>query len=237
MSPLSFLQLVGFGASGWGDSLLVGTLATIVAATVSIAVGVTLGGCGAWAKIQGNAVVHGIARTYTTIIRGTPELLIVFVVYFGGSAAAGGIAGMFGSSGFVSFPIFLAGVVAIGCISGAQLTEVFRGAFGAVDKGEIEAARAHGMSGWLLFIRIVAPLTLRHALPAIGNVWLSVLKDTSLLAAIGMAELMRYAQVAAGSTHRPFDFYIAAAILYFAVSNVSGVALWYAEKRYAQGVK
>ena len=157
-----------------------------------------IGALAAWAKLSGGFALRTAADAYTTVLRGVPDLLVIYLFYFGSSSLLTSMAALFGRGGFFALPGFVAGSMAIGVISGAQSTEVFRGAFLAVRPGEIEAARACGMGRSLRFRRIVAPLTLRHALPGMGNIWLGLLKESSLLSATGVAELMRQAQVGVG---------------------------------------
>ncbi|MFM0651998.1 ABC transporter permease [Paraburkholderia sediminicola] len=237
MNQPGFFELMGFGPAGWGALLLSGATLTLAVAMCGLLFGAVLGTFGAWAKIAGGQTVRGLANAYTTILRGVPDLLIIYLIYFGSSSVLTSIGHLYGASGFIGFPGFLAGTIAIGVTSGAQNTEVFRGAFQTVHKGEIEAARACGMSRLLRFRRIIAPLTLRHALPGMGNVWLGALKESSLLSVTGLAELMRQAQVASGSTRLPFDFYLAAAALYFLLCTMSGLVVQSAERRYSRGVR
>ncbi|CAE6790300.1 Octopine transport system permease protein OccQ [Paraburkholderia domus] len=236
VNQLNFIQVVGFGPNGWGLTLLSGAVVTIAVAICGMFLGMVFGTLGAWAKASRRRPFAGIADAYTTIIRGLPDLLIIYVIYFGGSAVLTWLQPFLGSTGFVNFPGFLAGTIAIGVTSGAQSTEVLRGGLNAVNKGEIEAARACGMRRLLRFRRIVAPLTLRHALPGMGNVWLSALKESSLLSVTGLAELMRQAQVGAGSTRLPFDFYVAAALIYFVLCAGSTLAIQRVERHQARSL-
>mgnify|MGYP001232117083 CR=1 FL=1 len=206
MNPPSFLDIISFGPDGWGHGLAVGALMTILIALAGFAIGIIIGTFGAWAKISGGPVLRVMAETYTTVLRGIPDLLVIYLFYFGGSAVVSAIGHLFGAEGFVSFPGFIAGALAVGVTSGAQQTEVYRGAFRAVNPGELEAATACGMGQALKFRRIVAPLTLRHALPGLGNVWQIVLKESALVSVTGVVELLRQAQTGAGSTGLPFDF-------------------------------
>jgi octopine/nopaline transport system permease protein len=235
MSDASFIEVVGFGPLGWGPTLLAGAVMTIVVALCGYAIGILIGIFGAWAKVSGGRLVRSLAQAYTTILRGVPDLLVIYVVYFGGSAILTRIWSFYGAGGFVNFPGFIAGSLAVGITSGALNTEIFRGGLSAVNRGEIEAAQAFGMSRFLRFRRILAPLVLRHALPGLGNSWISVIKESSLLSVTGVAELMRQTQVAAGSTNRPFDFYIAAGILYVTLAAASGVLVLLAERHFSRG--
>jgi len=237
MSPSGFLTIVSFGPDGWTRVLLSGAWVTILIAISGYLVGGFIGIFGAWAKISGGKTLRAAADVYTTVLRGIPDLLIIYVFYFGGSAAVTALGRLFGAQGFIGFPSFLAGALAVGITSGAQQTEVLRGAFKAVNPGEIQAAIACGMGKWLRFRRIIAPLTLRHAVPGLGNIWQVVLKESALVSVTGVAELLRQSQVGAGSTGLPFDFYVTAAGLYLAISTVSSVSLRQAERHLRRGVR
>lgn len=230
------LSLFGFGPGGWGSILLAGTATTLAAALCGLVLAALLGALGANAKLMGGRTARAVAEGYTTVLRGVPELLVIFLLYFGSSSVLGAVAGLFNYDGFLALPGFAAGVLAIAVVEGAQMVEVFRGAFLAVKPGEIEAAKAWGMNKMLRFRRIVAPLTLRHALPGVGNVWIGLLKGSSLLSATGVAELMRQTEVAAGSTRLPFNFYLGAAAIYIAITVTSGLLFQAAERHFSRGV-
>lgn len=237
MNQPSILELVSFGSDGWGKALLAGAWMTILIALAGYSIGTAIGSFGAWAKISGGRSVRLAADTYTTVLRGIPDLLVIFLFYFGGSAVVTAVGRLFGAEGFVGFPGFLAGSLAVGVTSGAQFTEVFRGAFKAVHPGEIEAAIACGMGRSLRFRRIIVPLTLRHALPGLGNIWQVVLKESALVSITGVAELLRQTQIAAGSTGLPFDFYLIGGGVYLVISTGSGILLRRAEKHFTRGVR
>lgn len=236
-SAFSLLTLFGFGPEGWGAILLGGAATTVLLSVGGFALSMVIGALGAWAKISGTTAIRVLADGYTTVFRGIPELLVIYVFYFGGSAVVTKVGAMMGSTGFIGLPGFLAGLLAIGVASGAQQTEVMRGAFHAVARGELEAALACGMSRWLRFRRIVAPLVLRHALPGMGNVWQVTLKGSALVSITGAADLLRQAQVGTSATGLPFSFYGAAALLYLVISAFSGWALGWAEGHFSRGVR
>jgi octopine/nopaline transport system permease protein len=237
MNQLGFLDLMGFGPQGWGPAMLLGAVMTIAVAGSGFFLGAAIGTLGAWAKIAGGPLTRRIADLYTTVLRGIPDLLVIYLFYFGGSSVMTALGHLFGATGFVGFPGFAAGALAIGVVCGAHHTEVFRGAFRAVSRGELEAARAVGMGPVLRFRRIVAPLVLRYALPGLGNVWQLVLKESALVSVTGVVELVREAQIGAGSTRQPFDFFIAAAALYLCVTTVSGWGLRRAERHFTRGMR
>ena len=237
MTQPGYLDILSFGPGGWGKALLQAAVMTVLIALSGFAIGSVIGTLVAWAKISGGRAARALADGYTTVLRGIPDLLVIYLFYFGGSAAITAIGRIFGAEGFIGFPGFLAGALAVGITSGAQQTEVFRGAFSAVHPGELEAATACGMTRFLKFRRIVAPLALRHALPGLGNAWQVVLKESALVSITGVVELLRQAQVGAGSTGLPFNFYLIAGALYLAISTLSGGLLHGAEKRFSRGVR
>ena len=231
------IQLLGFGSTGWGDALLLGALMTIAVTIVALIVGAILGSLVAWAKLSRGIVPRFIGDAYTTVFRGVPELLIIYLIYFGGSRVVSSVHILFGGDGSLSMPSFLVGALGVGVISASYQAEVYRGSFLAVSQGEIEAARAVGMSRMLRFRRIVVPQILRYALPGLGNVWQLSLKDSALVSVTGLAELMRQSQVAAGSTHLYFTFYIAGGCLYLILTSLSDRVFSAGEKRVAKSFR
>lgn len=231
------LALFGFGEKGWGVLLLLGAGVTLAVTAASLLIGAVLGSLAAWAKLSDRSVVRAAGDLYTTVFRGAPELLVIFLFYFGGSSALTAVAGLFGHEGFVGVPTFLIGAAAVGAISGAYQAEVFRGAFRAIARGELEAAQAVGMPFLLRFRRIVAPQVLRFAIPGLGNVWQLSIKDSALVSVTGLVELMRTAQRAAGSTRDYFEFYLAAAALYLVLTAVSNRLFDRAEARVARSFR
>ena len=223
--------------TGWGGLLLLGALMTLAVTLVALAIGAFFGSLIAWAKLSNGLLPRFIGDAYTTVFRGVPELLIIYLIYFGGSRGVTAIGNMLGANGFIGLPAFLAGAIGVGVISGAYQAEVFRGSFLAVSRGEIEAARAIGMSRLVRFRRIVVPQILRFALPGLGNVWQLSLKDSALVSVTGLAELMRESQVAAGSTHLYFTFYIAGGVLYLILTTLSDQVFGAAEKRVAKSFR
>jgi octopine/nopaline transport system permease protein len=222
---------LGFGPQGWGGLLLGATLMTLAVTLASLALGAAIGAALAWVKLSRHWALRLAADGYTTLFRGIPELLIIYFVYFGGSAVVTTVAQDFGADGFLGMPAFAAGALAVGVISAAYQAEVFRGAYGAVARGEIEAAIAYGMKPTLRFRRIIIPQVLRFALPGLGNVFQLTLKDSALISVTGLVEIMRGAQIAAGSTHNYFLFYIVGGGLYLVLTSMSGQVFGLAERR------
>lgn len=231
------LSLLAWGASGWGDELTRGALMTFAVSLSAFGLGTILGIAGAGLKLSRIYVCRLLADIYTTIVRGIPELLIIYLVFFGGGLVLTQISRFFwGSSGFINLPLFVTGMVCIGFSSGAYCAEVIRGAVLAVPKGQIEAGRAIGMGPWTLFVRILVPQVARLALPGMGNIWQLTLKHTALISVIGLVDIMRQAAVAAGSTKKPFTFYAVAGLLYLVVAAISGRGFTLAEKWAGKGV-
>lgn len=219
------------GPNGWGKPLLSAALMTVALSLSGLAVGALFGAVLAHARIGGGLVLRSLADAVTTILRGVPDLLVIYLFYFGGSGLLSWAGHAAGYDGFIGLPVFLTGTLALGVVSAAYQAEVFRGAFNAIPRGQIEAARAAGMRNLLMFRRVLVPQVLRHALPGLGNVWQLILKDSALISVIGLVELLRAAQIGAGSTRQPFLFYSAALVLYLVITSVSGQVFRWAEIR------
>lgn len=228
---MNLVQLLGFGEQGWGGALLVALLMTVLLTIAALAVGAVFGALVASAKLSRSRTLRVIGDAYTTLFRGIPELLIIYLFYFGGSSVVTAVGQFFGADGFIGVPPFVVGALAIGLISGSYQAEVYRSAVLAVSRGEIEAARAIGMSTPTMWRRVLIPQVVRFALPGIGNVWQLSLKDSALIAVTGLAELMRTSQVAAGSTHQYFTFYVVGGALYLILTSLSNRVFDRAEAR------
>jgi len=232
------LTLLQWGDAGWGDALAYGTAMTVVVAACSYFFGIIFGSIFAAMKLSRFRSLRLIGDVYTTVIRGVPELLIIFLVFFGGGTLLSSIAkGMFGYKGYIELPIFAIGVLCISVSAGAYATEVIRAAVLAVPVGQIEAAKSIGMGPRLRLIRILIPQAARFALPGLGNVWQFTLKDTSLISVVGLVEIMRTAAMGAGSTKQPFTFYITAFVIFLLLSSVSNRGFLKAEKWANRGVR
>lgn len=228
---------MGFAGDGWGFDMLRATTVTLAVALAGFALGSLFGMASAAASLSSVPSLRHLADGYTTVLRGVPDLLVIYLFYFGGSAVITELGRFFGSEGFLSAPVFLTGAMAIGIVSGAYQAEVFRGAVLALSRGEIEAAKAYGMSPFLRFRRIILPQAARFAIPGLGNVWQLVLKESALISVVGLVELMRQAQIGAGSTRKPFTFFLTAGVLYLLISLCSGAAFRAAEARAMRGIR
>ena len=231
------LELLILGDQGWGDEMLRAASVTLLLSLAAMSIGLFISIFGVMSKLSDKFYVRVIADVYTTIVRGIPELLVIYLLFFGGSNAVMGMAKLFGYHGYIELNAFVIGSVAVGAISGAYSTEVMRGAFLAVPRGQIDAAKSVGMSKLVIFRRILIPQVLRYALPGLGNVWQLTLKDTSLVMVTGLVEIMRQAHVASGSTYSPFTFYVTAALLYLMLTTASNRIFYSAENWANKGVR
>lgn len=231
----SSLELLGFGPHGWGELLLGGALLTLRLAFATLPFGLALGLLVALAKNAPSRWLRLAGNLYTTLFRALPELLTIFLVYIGGTLLLSRLAGLVVPGARVDIDAFIAGMVALALVLGAFSSEVFLGALNGIDRGQVEAGRALGLKRLQGFVLIVLPQLWRLALPGLANSWLVLLKDTSLVSAIGLSDLMRQTQVAVGSTKQPFLFFAAACLIYLCLSLLStGLGLWL-EKRANRG--
>ncbi len=225
----------------YGPPIIDGALLTVEVAVLSLLLSLGLGLLGASAKLSANLALRSVATTYTTLIRGVPDLVLMMLIYFGGQMAMNSLSDWlydtFAIEVFFNINEFIAGVVTIGFIFGAYMAETFRGAFLAVDGGQIEAGKAYGMTRWQIFVRIVFPQMVRHAIPGIGNNWLVLLKTTALVSIIGLSDMVRLASEAAKAVHEPFMFFIPVALAYLALTSLSEWGLNKLEHKYSAGVR
>ena len=229
------MELLAFGDTGWGDELFRATLMTIAVSITAMLIGFSFAAIFTPLKLSKFKFLNLIANIYTTVIRGVPELLVIYLFFFGGSGAIMFVASIFGYNEYIEINAFVTGSFAIGIISGAYSTEVFRGAIQSIDKGQFEAAKVLGFSKFKQFYKIVLPQMLRLAIPNLSNVWQITLKDTSLISVTGLVEIMRQSYIAAGSTRDPLFFYSFAAVLYLLLTFLSMKLINKLEVKYSRG--
>ena len=229
------MELLSFGKTGWGDELFIATLMTVAVAITAMLIGFFFALLFTPLKLSKNKFLNFIANSYTTIIRGVPELLVIYLLFFGGTGAVMFVASIFGYNEYIEINAFITGAFAIGIISGAYSTEVFRGAIQSIDKGQFEASKVLGLNKFAQFFRIILPQTLRLAIPNLSNVWQITLKDTSLISVTGLVEIMRQSYIAAGSTRDPLLFYSFAAVLYLMLTFLSMKLINRLETKYSRG--
>jgi arginine/ornithine transport system permease protein len=224
-----------FDLQGYGLSILSGATLTIEVALLSLVIAVLVGMLGALAKLSQSRTARLSATVYTTVIRGVPDLVLMLLIFFGGQVLINRIAAAVNYEDYIDINPFTAGVVTIGFILGAYMAETFRGAILAVPQGQLEAGYAYGMTRRQVFLRILLPQMIRHALPGFGNNWLVLLKTTALVSVIGLDDMVRKATLAAGATRLPFTFYCVVALGFLAFTTVSVLLLRWAERRYNVG--
>lgn len=232
--------------------LLQGAWLTVQVALLSLLLAITLGLLGALAKISDSSILRLLATLYTTIIRGIPDLILMLLIFFGGQMLINNLcyginetlneyATRYDAShewyaylpDYIDISPYVAGIMTIGFIFGAYMAETFRGAILSVEKGQIEAATAYGMSKSKIFFRVTFPQMMRHALPGIGNNWLVLLKTTALVSIIGLQDMVKIAGDASGSTQQPFTFYLAVTFVFLFFTAISSAILKRLEAKYS----
>jgi len=229
------MELLAFGDTGWGDELFYATLMTLAVSITAMLIGFLFALIFTPLKLSKYKSLNLIGNFYTTVIRGVPELLVIYLFFFGGSGAIMFVASMFGYYEYIEINAFMTGAFAIGIISGAYSTEVFRGAIQSIDKGQFEASKVLGIKKYIQFYKVILPQMLRLAIPNLSNVWQITLKDTSLISVTGLVEIMRQSYIAAGSTRDPLFFYSFAAVLYLLLTFFSMRILNKLEVKYSRG--
>ena len=229
------MELISFGDKGWGDELFVAALMTIAVAVTAMLIGFLFALIFTPLKLSKYKILNLIANSYTTVVRGVPELLVIYLFFFGGSGAIMYVAQIFGYYDYIEINAFITGATSIGIISGAYSTEVFRGAIQSIDKGQFEACHVLGLKIYIYFFKVIMPQMLRLAIPNLSNVWQITLKDTSLISVTGLVEIMRQSYIAAGSTRDPLFFYSFAALLYLILTFLSMKLINRLEKNYSRG--
>ena len=221
---------------GYLPAILEGLGLTLRVSALSLAIACVFGLIGAAAKLSGSRAARWSAEVYTTLIRGMPELVLMLLIFYGGQIGINKLAESQGWD-YIDIPPLIAGVLTIGFIFGAYLTETFRGAILAVPKGQAEAGLAFAMSRNMVWRRIVLPQMVRHAIPGFANNWLIMIKASALVSIIGLDDMVHRAGLAAASTRAPFTFYVAVALIYLTLTSVSIFALSRVEARFSLGVK
>ena len=218
-------------------AILQGSVLTVGVSLLALVVSIMLGLIGAAAKLSGRPVLVGIATLYTTVIRGIPDLVVMLLVFYGGTIGLNNLLEWLGSEATVDINTFTAGVLTLGFIYGAYMVETFRGAILSIPKGQAEAAWAFGMGRVQTFVRITAPQMVRYALPGFTNNWLVLIKSTALVSLIGLKEMTYLAKQASAATRSPFLFFLFTAALFLIYTTVSLYALRKLNARYSLGTK
>ena len=229
------MELLAFGKTGWGDELFYATLMTIAVSITAMLIGFIFSIIFTPLKLSKFKSLNLIGNFYTTVVRGVPELLVIYLFYFGSSGALMYVASIFGYYEYIEINAFITGSMAIGIISGAYSTEVFRGAIQSIDKGQFEAAKVLGLSKIVQFYKIILPQMLRLAIANLSNVWQITLKDTALISVTGLVEIMRQSRIAAGATRDPLFFYSIAALIFLMLTFLSMRLINKLELKYRKG--
>jgi len=229
------LGLLAYSPPGWGGVLLAGFAASLQLAAGGYALGLLIGIGGAFGKLYGGPILRDLLEIYTTVIRAVPELVLILLLFYAGTDAVNAILELAGF-GRVDISGLAVGIFVIGVVQGAYSTEVLRGAIKAVPQGQIEAARAYGMSPFKTLHRVTLPAMLPYAIPGLSNLWLIATKDTALLAVVGFTELTLATRQAAGTTKEYLLFYCAAGVMYLSLTLVSNIVIARIEKRARRGI-
>jgi len=229
-----FAQL-SFGPDGWGDELAAGAWMTVRLAVVTLPFGLVLGFLIALAKVGDRRWLNWLGEIYTTVFRGLPELLTLFIIYYGGQILLQKAVALVAPDAEVGVSSFVAGMIALGMVFAAYASEAFVSAIRAIGKGQFEAGDALGMRRATTWIVVVLPQLFRLALPAIGNLWLVLLKETSLVSVIALNDLLRTTNIIVGATKQPFFFFLVALLIYLVLSIVSSYGLSRLEARFGRG--
>ena len=216
-------------------AILQGAGLTVAVSLCALAVATALGLLGALARLSERRWLSRTVAVYTTVIRGIPELVLMLLVFYGGSIALNTLFEQLGSSATADIHPFTAGVLTIGFIYGAYMTETFRGALLAIPHGQVEAAWAFGMGRRQTFWRITLPQMVRYALPGFTNNWLVLIKSTALVSLIGLQDMTYLAKQASAATRSPFVFFLFTAGLFLLFTWLSLWVLGRVNARYSLG--
>lgn len=230
-----YLTLLSFGPEGWGLALLQGAWITISIALATVPFGLTLGLLVALGKRSRSYPLRLISTLYTTVFRGVPELLTLYVIYFGIQLLVQRLWKFLGFEGSIEMSPFFAGMVALGVVLAAFSAEVWLGALNAIQKGQREAASSLGLTRFQAFRLVVFPQLMRVALPGLGNNWMVLLKETSLVSVITLQDTMFIATRANVVTKEPFLFFGVAALIYLTFSVLSTWGFGKLEERANRG--
>jgi len=201
-------------------ALLLGTRLTVELALIAVAIGLFIGSFVGIGRIGGSRIVRIIAGIYVDFIRGTPLLVQLFLVYFGLPSLIGR-----------PVPPFIAAIAAMGINSGAYVAEIVRAGIQSINRGQMEAARSVGLSYSQSMRYIIFPQAFRRIIPSLGNEFIAMLKDSSLVSVIALEDVLRKGQVVISRTFRPFEVYTVVALIYLIMTLVISRLVAWSEKR------
>lgn len=206
---------------------------TVLLAAFTVILGVIFGTFLALMRLSKNPLLKAFSASYIEFIRGTPLMVQIFIVFYGLPQI--GIQFPDVPALGQDFPRFMAGIIALSINSAAYVAEIIRAGIQAVDKGQMEAARSLGMPHSLAMLYIILPQAVRNILPALGNEFVVVIKESSIVSVIGIAELMYNADTVRGNTYRTFEPLLIAAAMYFVMTFTLSKLLGVAERRMRTG--
>jgi glutamine transport system permease protein len=197
-------------------ALLTGAKLTLELALLSVSIGLVIGSLAGIARVSNGIIIKGIAAVYVDFIRGTPLLVQLFLVYFGLPSLIGR-----------PVPPFAAAITAMSINSGAYIAEIVRAGIQSIDRGQTEAARSLGLTAGQSMRYVIFPQAVRRIIPPLGNEFIAMLKDSSLVSVIALEELLRKGQVVITRTFRPFEVYTVVAIIYLVMTlAISRLVSW-----------
>ncbi|MCB1466384.1 MAG: ABC transporter permease [Rhizobiaceae bacterium] len=221
----SVWTLLSWGPEGWLDDIAHGVFVTVSLALATLPIGLLIGFFVALAKQSDEPSLRLAGNVYTTIFRGLPELLTLFLVYFGVQIGLQNLARIFVPDAAVEVNSFISGMVALGVVFSSYASEVFLSAFRAIPRGQYEGGSAIGLTDGQTMRLVVLPQLIRIALPGLANLWLILLKDTALVSAIGLSDILRQTNIASRVTKEPFLFYGLACLIYLALAIISSFGI------------
>lgn len=227
----SVWTLLSWGPEGWLDDIAEGVLVTVSLAVATLPFGLLAGFFVALAKQSNEPSLRFAANIYTTIFRGLPELLTLFLIYFGAQIVIQAVVRIFSAEATVEVNSFVSGMIALGLVFSAYASEVFLSAFRAIPKGQYEGGFAIGLTKGQTMRLVVLPQLIRIALPGLGNQWMILLKDTALVSAIGLADILRQATIASRVAKHAFLFFGVSGLIYLALAIVSSFGILAIERR------
>ena len=213
--------LLSWGPEGWLDDIAYGVFITVALAIATLPIGLLLGFLVALAKQSHEPSLRLAGNIYTTIFRGLPELLTLFIIFYGLQIGLQNLVRHFDPTATIDVNAFISGVIALSLVFSSYSSEVFLSAFRAIPRGQYEGGHSIGLSGFQTMRLVIIPQLVRIALPGLENLWLILLKDTALVSAIGLTDIMRQAIVAARVTQHALLFFSVIMLIYLGLTMIS----------------
>jgi polar amino acid transport system permease protein len=226
----SMWTLISWGPQGWLDDIAYGVFITVSLALATLPFGLLIGFLVALAKNSEEPSLRLAGNIYTTIFRGLPELLTLFIIFFGLQVALQKLFQLFQPGATVDVNAFISGMIALALVFSSYASEVFLSAFKAIPRGQYEGGYSIGLTAGQTMRLVVLPQLIRIALPGLANLWLILLKDTALVSAIGLTDIIRQAYVAARVTQEAFLFFGLATLIYLVLAIISSFGIGAVER-------